>query len=187
MKERIIEVAILEIKQCGLKFSIRDLASRVGISTKTVYQYFNSKEDIISLIVDQSICEMKEKEQKFLNDQTLSIEAKLKQALILLPSYSFILDIRLMHELKLRYPNQWRVIDEFINQGWDVFRLLASEGIERGVFRQFDMELFIQVYIGALYRLTDYQVSVQRGVSLEKALGDMTELLIEGIGVKKYS
>lgn len=185
MKERIVQTALSEILQRGLKFSIRDIANHLGISTKTIYQYFESKEQIIGYIVKQSIFDMKEAEQLLINDITLSIQQKLSRALVILPRGFVFKDIRLLHELRQRYPEQWREVDMYVNQGWDTIRLLLNEGMANGDFRQFDLELFIQVYIGALYRLMDYQVAVEKELPLEKALNNMVELLLVGISKRE--
>lgn len=64
MKNRIIQAATKEIALRGLKFSIRALANQLGISTKTLYQHFASKEQIVASIVEQAIGQMKEREQQ---------------------------------------------------------------------------------------------------------------------------
>lgn len=181
MKENIAQTALSEMMRRGLKFSIRDIAGQLGISTKTVYQYFESKEQIISYIIEQSIAEMKQAEMEVYRDSSLSIQQKLKKMLVLLPRGSVIIDVRLLHELKLRYPEQWKEVDHYINHGWDAIRQLAKMGIESGDYRPFDMELLIQMYVGALHRLTDDQVKAGKELSLEKALERVVDILLQGI------
>ncbi|MUT64835.1 TetR family transcriptional regulator [Paenibacillus sp. NEAU-GSW1] len=181
MKDRIIEAAVYEILHNGLKFSIREVSARAGISTKTLYQYFESKEQIINEMVEQSIVEMKEKERALLSGSSLTIRQKLKDALVVLPGGFAFGDIRILNDLKKRYPSQWAKIDNYLNEGWDNIRLLVSEGVSEGEIRSFDMELFIQVYVGALYHLMENQMAGRSGRTLEESLASMVELLLEGI------
>lgn len=181
MKERIAQAAIQEIRQRGLKFSIREVAGRLGISTKTLYQYFASKEQIVEHIVLQSIEEMKEEERRVLGDPSLRIPAKLRQVLTNLPRGFAFRDIGILKELEQRYPKQWAAIDDYVQNGWDNFRVLVREGIETGDIRPFDIELFIDVYVGGLYRLMDRRAREGRDLSLETALARMVELLLAGI------
>jgi AcrR family transcriptional regulator len=181
VKERIAQVAIQEIRQRGLKFSIREVAGRLGISTKTLYQYFASKEQIVEHIVLQSIEEMKEEERRVLGDPSLRIPAKLRQVLTNLPRGFAFRDIGILKELEQRYPKQWAAIDDYLQNGWDNFRVLVREGIETGDIRPFDIELFIDVYVGGLYRLMDRRAREGRDLSLETALARMVELLLAGI------
>ncbi|MCD9020271.1 TetR/AcrR family transcriptional regulator [Cohnella sp. NL03-T5] len=181
MKDRIAKAATHEILQRGLKFSIRDVSDRLGISTKTMYQHFESKEQLIGFIVEQSVLEMQEKEKELMGDASLSTGQKLNQALTVLPSGFAFSDIRALDELRKLYPEQWMKMDHYLTQGWDNIRLLINEGIANGELRQFDVELFIQVYIGAVYRLMDVQAVGLRGLKLEKALSDMVEFMLIGI------
>lgn len=181
MKERIYQSAITEIMQRGLRFSIRDLASRLGISTKTLYVYFDSKEKIINYIVERSIQEMKEKEQEIMEDPTLSMKEKLHLSLVNIPQGVAFSNIHLLDDLHKMYPNQWAIVDEHLNRGWDGIRLLIAEGIANKELREFDVDLFIRVYVGAMYHLMDNEVSVNQHLSLEQALSGTVDLLLSGI------
>ncbi|MEK4063489.1 MULTISPECIES: TetR/AcrR family transcriptional regulator [Paenibacillus] len=181
MKERIIQASVAEIKMRGLKFSIRDVAKRAGISTKTLYQNIESKEQIIGYIVEQSVSEMRHAEQLIINESSLSNMDKLHKTLALLPSRLVLHNVHFLEELKQRYPVQWAEVDHYIHNGWDNIRLLVEKGVRNGELREFDFELFIQVYIGAFYRLMEHQYEVQDGLSLERALGQMVDLLLVGI------
>ena len=46
MKERILNVAIENLRRGGLKFSVDTLASQLKISKKTIYKYFPDKETL---------------------------------------------------------------------------------------------------------------------------------------------
>ncbi|MCR2803988.1 TetR/AcrR family transcriptional regulator [Paenibacillus soyae] len=182
MKERIAQAAAEEMARRGLKFSIREIAASLGASTKTIYQHFESKEQILGYILERAVDEMRESERKIMNDGTLSVQHKLRQALLVLPNAFVFHDIRILHELKQRYPEHWRTVDAYVNQSWDQIRLLFEEGATDGVIRQVDVELFIQVYVGAFYRIMEDSGSVSRkGYSFEQALEGMVDLLLEGV------
>ncbi|WP_058301095.1 TetR/AcrR family transcriptional regulator [Gorillibacterium timonense] len=181
MKERIAQSAIGEIMQRGLKFSIRDVAARLGISTKSIYQFFDSKEQIIGYLVDRCIADMRDAEKEVMDDPVLTPRQKLEKALVILPRGIVFPDIRVLHEVKVKYPNQWEKADTYLEQGWDNIRMLVREGMAEGSLRPFDLDVFIQMYIGALNHLMDYRVSTRMGLSLEKALVQMVEIMLQGI------
>lgn len=179
MKHQIIQAAVQEIAHRGLKFSIRDLAGRLGISTKTLYQHFASKEIMIQYLVEQSVTDMKEKELSLLENRSLSLQEKLREMLIVIPQAFTFTDMRVLEELRKMYPGQWAILDEYLNQGWDNIRLLFQEGIARGEFRQFDSELFIQTYVGGVYQIMHN--SRFGGKGLQEALTGVVDLLLTGI------
>jgi len=183
MKDRIREAAVQEIRRRGIKFSVRELAGSLGISTKTLYQHFASKEQLVADLVRHSIQGMRERESIVLNDASLSTERKLYEALIIVPQAFAFIDARLFHELKIAYPAQWRVLDEYMNKGWDNIRILVRQGVEEGSLRPFDVELFIDAYVGALYRMMDFEVSGSRGLPLDKALALTVDFLMYGIAI----
>ncbi|WP_197254589.1 TetR/AcrR family transcriptional regulator [Paenibacillus dendritiformis] len=185
MKERIAAAAVQEMKSRGLKFAIRDVTSRLGISTKTLYQYFDSKEHLITWIIQQSIQEMKDTERQIMNDPSLTLIQKLKQALIVLPSAFAFTDIRTLDELKRSYPEQWRLVDAYINEGWDHIRELVDTGIQAQMIRPLDMELFIRIYVGAVYQLMDRGGADERHLPLDTALTRTVELLLYGIVLER--
>lgn len=45
--EKIIDATVEEFKQNGLKFTMNDLAKRLGISKKTIYTVFESKQAVL--------------------------------------------------------------------------------------------------------------------------------------------
>ncbi|WP_372629395.1 TetR/AcrR family transcriptional regulator [Cohnella sp.] len=183
MRDRIRQAAIQEVRQRGLKFSVRELANRLGISTKTLYQHYASKELLIAELADLSIAAMKEREAQVLNDAAMPLVRKLYETLIVVPQAFAFSDTRLLNELKNAYPVQWRVIDEYRNEGWDNIRQLIRQGIEEGALRPFDVDLFINAYVGAIYRLMDREAADARqgDLPLGETLARTVELLIYGI------
>ena len=47
MRKKIIDATVEEFKQNGLKFTMNDLAKRLGISKKTIYTVFESKQAVL--------------------------------------------------------------------------------------------------------------------------------------------
>ena len=53
MREKIIDTAIEEFTRNGLKFTMNDVAKALGISKKTIYTVFESKQDVLMAIADR--------------------------------------------------------------------------------------------------------------------------------------
>jgi AcrR family transcriptional regulator len=181
MKDKIVQAVYQEMIHSGLKFTIREIANRMGISTKTIYQHFASKEQIIDYMVEQSISEMKRSEQQIMNQDELSHLDKLKQVLTIAPQAWASFDMHMLKEMGVKYPASWDKIDTYMNQGWQQIRLLIQAGISQGDFREFDIELFIQVYLGAMYQLINQRATRVNPWTAERAIVQTTEFLLEGI------
>ncbi len=57
------------------------------------------------------------------------------------------MDIRLLADLKRLHYNQWVKIDDFLKQEWDLVVKLMEEGIETGVIREINLQLFVELYL----------------------------------------
>ena len=53
MRDKIIDATVEEFKQNGLKFTMNDLAKRLGISKKTIYTVFESKQAVLVAVADR--------------------------------------------------------------------------------------------------------------------------------------
>ncbi|WP_010272933.1 hypothetical protein [Paenibacillus senegalensis] len=106
----------------------------------------------------------------------------LKKTLVNLPEWFVLSDTRLLKELKQKYPVQWAEIDKHVTHGWSQVQELVEQGVREGTIRPFNLDLFIQMYIGCLYQLMEERRDRRAGqMPLEQVLDQMAELLLHGI------
>ncbi|OXL85757.1 TetR family transcriptional regulator [Paenibacillus sp. SSG-1] len=185
MNDRIMEVVRHEIKRRGLRFTMAELAKLSGMSTKTLYGIFSSKEELITAILDDTMNELKEKEKAILENNELSTLTKLKKCLVLVPADFQFVDMNLITDLQRFYPLQWKLLDQFLNQQWDSILSLFNEGISEGILRSFNTELFIDLYVGGFYRLIEDPSARKSNKGLQESLEDMVDILLSGIVQKE--
>jgi AcrR family transcriptional regulator len=185
MKERITNEAIFLIQQKGLSFTISDLAKNLGTSKRTMYQYFSSKDDIIDSIIENLILQIKNKEEEIFHDESLSLLEKITQVLICVPEEFSTMDFRLLADLKRLHYNQWVKIDDFLKQEWDLVVKLMEEGIETGVLREIDSQLFIELYLGAINQIYQPSFSLKSNLTISEILKSVIDILLNGISIKK--
>ena len=68
MKTRIINAFIEETRNNGIKFTMDDLAKRLGISKRTLYEHFSSKVDILDSIIDMTLVEFDEQTRRIIDN-----------------------------------------------------------------------------------------------------------------------
>ncbi len=185
MKERITQEAIFLIQQKGLSFTISDLAKNLGTSKRTMYQHFNSKDDIIDSIIENLILQIKNKEEEIFHDESLSLPEKITQVLICVPEEFSTMDIRLLADLKRLHYNQWVKIDDFLKQEWDLVVKLMEEGIETGVIREINLQLFVELYLGAINQIYQPNFSLKTNLTMSEILKSVMDILLNGISIKK--
>lgn len=181
MKGRILDWSRREFERKGFRFTMSELATQLGMSTKTLYGYYPSKDELIRDIINQAIYELKVKEKEIMCDPTIDILEKLKKCLILIPVNFQFAQLSHLEELQRYYPKQWEILDQFINEQWDSIVSLINEGVLTEKIRPFNKEIFIDLYIGGLYRIMEHSSSYVNKVSLLETLQEMTEILMVGI------
>jgi AcrR family transcriptional regulator len=158
-----------------------ELARQLGVSTKTLYEYYPSKDELLRDILNQAIYELKVKEKEIMHDPTLDILEKLKKCLILIPADFQFAQLKYLEELQRYYPKQWEILDQFINEQWEGIISLINEGILMEKIRPFNTKIFIDIYIGGLYRLMEHSSRNENKVTLLETMEEMVEILLQGI------
>jgi AcrR family transcriptional regulator len=85
LKERVLEAVIEEFNDKGLKFTMDDIAKRLGISKRTLYTVIQDKEELFLDMVDYIFSDIKASEKKIAEDTSMDVIEKLKKILIVLP------------------------------------------------------------------------------------------------------
>lgn len=181
MRERVLAFTRKEIQRSGFRFTMNGLAKHLGMSTKTLYEWYPSKDTLIQDIVQRAIDELKMREKELAEDVSLNPVQKLKKMLILLPQDFQLFDLRRLHELQRYYPEIWKQVDQFITEQWDGVRRIINEGFSRDMLRPFHTDLFIDLYIGGLYRLLEQSSTGEMKKTLAEALEEMVDILLNGI------
>jgi len=181
LKDRILKVSISEAERKGFRFTMGDLAKQLGMSTKTLYSYYPSKEELLNEMIDFAINELKLKESEILQDSTLNLVEKLQKCLVLIPADFTFAQLQYLEELQRYYPKQWETVDQFIHKQWTGIISLIDEGIVANQIRPFNKEIFIEVYIGGLYRLMEHASKNRNMISLQDTMQEMVDILMLGI------
>ncbi|UFJ39827.1 TetR/AcrR family transcriptional regulator [Brevibacillus humidisoli] len=181
MHERILAGAIELIQQNGIKFTMADLAAQLGMSKRTLYEHFSSKEELIGTIIDRSLTEMKEQEALIAADPRLDPIEKLRVLLCLTPEEFRLGGLRLLHDVKRHLPGQWQKIDHFLREEWATICSVIEEGIASGQIRPINLPVFIQMYVGCLQQLIDQRFLATQSLNLSEALEEMASIMLSGI------
>ena len=88
MKIKILRNTITVFNRKGLKLTMDDIAEQMGISKKTIYKYYDSKEDIFDNIVDYIFDDIKRTEQEILNEDGLELQDRVRRLLAAFPERS---------------------------------------------------------------------------------------------------
>jgi AcrR family transcriptional regulator len=90
-----------------------ELANRAGVSKRTVYRYFPSKEAVIEATIDAFMAEVA-READRLMQQEMEPTCILSQLLQYLFTHGqFVINPQSFNDLKQHYPHLWQKVDQF--------------------------------------------------------------------------
>ena len=106
MREKIIDTAIEEFTRNGLKFTMNDVAKALGISKKTIYTVFESKQDVLMAIADRYARDFTDMRQEIEADTELDTLEKLEQLFCAIPTKYYNIGLSRIFELAQKYPDR---------------------------------------------------------------------------------
>ncbi len=182
-RHRIVVGALEEFKKFGFsKVSMDEIAQTLGMSKKTIYKHFKSKEDLLMASVQfmqqcvhDEVNPIFEEELDFI-DKMMKIGSKVSEKMTEMP-LNFLFDIQ------KNAPEVWQQHLEFkkihIRKGFTDF---LEMGIRDGMFRA-DMpkELLIEIYYGLISHLFQPSQLINSKLDVSSTYFAMMRLLFEGM------
>lgn len=180
MKDRIIQTASQEILKYGFrKFTIDDLASNLGISKKTIYKYFSSKNEIISSVLENYL-EMDRNTRQEALEAATGIPEELQA--MWSSSLQTIVPTWLLAELQQYFPEEWAKCEQVIDFHKKQMLSIFQKGIQSGELRpETDAALLDAVIQSSTAVILDYRFLTQHNLTLDQALNRFISLIFYGI------
>ncbi len=182
-RERIVEAARgLFLAQGFSKVTMDELSEELGISKKTLYQNFRSKDDLLDAVIEWQIIlltgkmrEVVESSDDFI-DKIYSIYMSVGK-MICQVSKQFQDDIR-----KYR-PDLWKRVEEVrAKQVLGGFSHMLDEGIRLGLVRDdLNREIVLLMYLSAIQGIINPEVLVRSSFSTEEAFQTILRVYFDGI------
>ncbi|WP_168198363.1 TetR/AcrR family transcriptional regulator [Crassaminicella thermophila] len=184
MRMRMIQAAIEETGEKGIKFTMNDLARRLGVSKRTLYENFSSKEELIDAIIEHFFTTMKEKEKDIINNPNLSTMEKLKEIAMILPNSPRLMYISRFYEMKQYYPKQWEKVEKWLYE-WEPEEGLIKEGLRNGQLRKANTIILRKMVIESIMSLAERSFLMKNNITLKEALHSMVDIILHGLVIEK--
>ncbi|WP_028544660.1 TetR/AcrR family transcriptional regulator [Paenibacillus taiwanensis] len=181
MRERIMKAFVDEILDKGMKFTMDDLAHRLGISKRTLYEHFPSKAEVLDAIVEQALHESEVRAKEIVQDSSLTVLDKIRAVMTVLPSNFELVDNRILDQMKRLFPAQWEKIDRMLKDDWAMLRELIEEGMEQGVIRKQNVSFLIKLITDAVNSTLDQRFFAKQNISLPEAMNSIADVILFGL------
>ncbi len=150
MKDHILEAAAQEIELQGTAFRMDDLAKRLSISKRTLYENFRSKNEIIEKILTEKIQNLYEQHKAVLEDPELDVREKLNLFFTVESKVFSSLNGTHMREVFNKMPFLIDTLLELAQADWQQLIEYLKKEQQAGHLKEIDLEVFILMLQGVL-------------------------------------
>ena len=184
LKQTVLEGTIKAFNEKGLKFTMDDIAYLLGISKKTIYTVFKSKDELLLAMVDYVFTSIKEGEQRIVDNPNMTTVEKIRAILGVLPESYREADFRQLYLLKDKYPHIYNEVENRLETGWESTIALLEQGMAEGVIRDIKIPILKIMLESTLEKFFQRDTLVKHKISYSDALEEVVDILMDGITVK---
>lgn len=163
-----------------------DVSRELGISKKTLYQFFENKEDLVKQVTDNHFCSQKiaveeiKKNAKNAIDELFGISK-------LMNEFAKNIHPGLVFDLKKYHPESWKIFEKHRNS--DIFLSITdniSRGKKEGLYREdVNADFISRIYIAKIEMFLDTEVFPTNLYPVEKTFELYMHYHIRSIASKK--
>ena len=157
MKEEIVKRALNDFMQYGFKtFTMDDLASKIGISKKTLYEHFPSKNDLVEAVLDYALDMSCKNIEAFVQGDGSVIENVYRNQKKVKEIFNINSD-RPIWELQKYYSKTYERMEiEFAKSDARFIDKLLEKGWQEGLFREDINVNFYKTFYSSVQRLRSF-------------------------------
>ncbi len=193
LKQRILDAAKVHFFANGFsKFTMEEFAQSMGMSKKTIYKFFTSKDELVKEITREQLRRIHTQCEFFRNDTTIEFIDRVKSTINFLTVEMQAMKPQFSLDIQRTMPDLWKEVDGFRNEKvMNDFALMVKQGVDLGIFRtDVNVQVFVLMYAAAMRSIIDPQILSQLPINLSQAYQAAVTVFFEGMmtneGRNKY-
>ena len=184
IKDRIIDAAQKQFLVHGFtKVTMDEIASKIGMSKKTIYKYYPSKAELVCAMSDKIFAEAEIGFRNIVNNTEIDFLEKLRNTLTLVGLHLSKLSRPLIEDIRQNAPQLWEKISDFRKKNiYENFGCLIREGRQKGMFRDdIDEHLLLLIYMNIVENIVNPEILSQLPLTATQAYEAVVKVVFEGI------
>jgi AcrR family transcriptional regulator len=193
LKERILNKAQEVFFQYGYtRVKMDEIADALGISKKTLYKFFEGKENLLREIIERIKLNIRTNCDVICENSNMEFIQKLKTLMDYIAKTSSLLRGPLPEDIQKNHPEIWRDVNEHRKkESLAKFAGLINEGVTSGDFRKdIDQQVIVLAYVNAVSSLINPELLMQLPYTGHQVFEMLIKIIFEGIltdeGRQKY-
>lgn len=162
------------------KVTMDEISAHLGVSKATIYNYFESKEELIEAAVWLKMNELEVIKEYLFNEELDFIERYYKGVKYFTENLSG-LTVELLNDLKVFYPNCWYPVQVFQDASVENIKRYYEMGIERKIFVPFNISIMAHADRMFFDLLSDASFLSKNGLTIGEAFEEYFRTKFQGI------
>jgi len=180
---RILDASLQRFLRDGcVHVSVEEIALELGMSKKTFYKHFPSKEDLIRQIIERMLGELHVKVRAIIDSDSSFLE-RLDELVSFLGRQVGWLALPMMRDVQRHMPEIWKAVERFRRERIATdFKSLLRRGIEEGHIRgDVNIEMFLLAFTGAVEAVINPAYLSAQPYSADQGVRTIMSLFFRGI------
>lgn len=163
-----------------------DLAAHTGISKRTIYRYFRSKEEIIVAVMEDLMHSIEKNTMMVIKTSINPIDKITGAIGVVIKNISQIQPLALQ-DVQKYYPQLWERVEQFrAEKVQQIFEeLLAGDG--QDCFRKINPRIFTATLLAGIRAVVNPNFIMENNLSPEDAIRSMFDIFLNGIILDRQS
>ncbi|MEQ8173818.1 MAG: TetR/AcrR family transcriptional regulator [Syntrophomonadaceae bacterium] len=182
IKERVLKACQELILDYGYRgFSMDQLASLAGVSKRTLYRHFASRDAVIEATLNAFMQKMAGVADSLIQNEKDPVALIKAMFTAITTEGQFALNTRSMEDLRRFYPHLWIMIDDFRQERLrSIFALFSSQGYIKNV-EQVNPSIALQVVSSAIQNVLNPDFLLNNNLSFQAACLDLSKIMLYGL------
>ncbi|MFZ5633398.1 MAG: TetR/AcrR family transcriptional regulator [Bacillota bacterium] len=160
--------------------TVDELSARTGISKRTIYRYFKSKDEMVNAVMDELMAATEKNITSALASADTPVEKVL--SLIRVASQNLrIVNPLIMRDMQKYYPHVWKRIEDFRARRVRTVIEMQVTGNMQGYFRETIPEVFTTALLASIRDVLNPGFLLENNLTLEKAMVALFDIFLYGI------
>ncbi|MDD4237059.1 MAG: TetR/AcrR family transcriptional regulator [Desulfotomaculaceae bacterium] len=184
-RQRITAALKDQAKERGFsRVTVDDLVAVTGISKRTIYRYFRSKEEIIVSVMEDLMCGIEKDTRKAVEASVHPIE-KITGAIGVVLQNITQIQPQALHDVQKYYPQLWESVEQFrAEKIQHIFEeLLMGNGED--CFRKVNPKIFTAALLAGIRAVVNPNFIMENNLSPEETIQALFDIFLNGITVEK--
>jgi AcrR family transcriptional regulator len=184
VRKRILKTSLRLFFTRGFsRVTTQEIAGALGISKKTLYQYFSSKDEIVLVALSANLEGVGRHIDEVLEDDTRSFDSKFTGVLSVLSVQIGSINLVFMEDIHKYLPEGWELIDTFRRERiLGKIGALLREGQREGYLRDsLDMDMVIFLLFSIITQVLRPEYLLRQGRSLHSIFSSFIDLIYGGL------